>query len=478
MKKHILILLSLGVSLLFTSCKANTGSSTPSVAPSVSAKPDSAVSSAPSSSSSITTDRNSSVTSSVQKPSSNSSSSQPLQLKPCWSSLNMNTYGNQFRGQLQKLINQTGNRTISYSTNNSVLAISDKALNGKNGIIPFYHDENAATTDWNKEHVWPRSRGVGKSGAGADPHMLRPTYTDDNSSRSNNFYGIPGSDGSKTYDPACLGYEPARGESARIIFYVATRYYGQCFLGTKGLELSNNPNDLASENTMGRLDRLIEWNRKYPVTDQEKRRNDSLEEQGFGRNPFIDHPELVEYIWNSQGLRTSSDDTENPIEPEPPVSYENTYDVIQDLKTLEQYTEVSIVGKLGNDSAAMKDTPKNETRPWYLDSEPVTFKENRYLTNSTLVNFEVHKNEAGLYSFKSNGKYLYHYIDGNHYSIGMKTDIQGAENLFSVTEAEKGFSVYGADGVYLDYASGFSTFQGNKKPASEIHFVHKSANSN
>lgn len=373
------------------------------------------------------------------------------------------------------LINSTGNRTISYSTNNAILAESDKALKNQKGIIPFYHDENAATTDWNKEHVWPRSRGAGKTGAGADPHMLRPTYTNDNSSRGNNFYGIPKTDGSKTYDPACLGYEPARGESARIIFYVATRYYGQCFLGTKGLELSNNPNDLASENTMGRLDRLIEWNRKYPVTDQEKRRNESLDKQGFGRNPFIDHPELVEYIWNSNGLRNSSSDIEGPIVPNPPVSYENTYDVIRDLKTLEKYTEVSIVGKVGNDSAAMKDTPKNETRPWYLDSDTVTFKENRFLTDSTLVKFEILKNEAGQYSFKSNGKWLYHYIDGTHYSIGMKADVQGSENLFTVSEAKNGFSVYGTDGVYLDYASSFNTFQGNKKATSEIHFVYKAS---
>lgn len=244
---------------------------------------------------------------------SNNSNSQTnnIIIEKEWISLDFTTYGNTFRKQLQNLINATGSKTIAYSKNNEVLSKSDEAINGNSGIIPFYHSDNENTTNWNKEHVWPNSRGAGKTGPGSDPHMLRPTYSKENSSRSNYFYGNGNSDGNNTWDPATFGYEPARGEAARIIFYCATRYYNTCGTGgsskgNKSLELSNNPNDATAEHTMGRLDRLLEWNEKYPVTNQEKRRNEYLYKNNFAKNPFIDHPEFANYIWDKNGIRTST----------------------------------------------------------------------------------------------------------------------------------------------------------------------------
>ena len=224
-----------------------------------------------------------------------------------WKSLQRSEYGETFRKSIQSLINKSGNKTIQYSDNNAVLAKSDQALNGKAGIIPFYHSDECATTSWNKEHVWPDSRGAGKSGPGSDPQMLRPTASSCNSARGNKFYGV----NSNEFDPARCSidtkngdpfplYEASRGEAARIIFYVAARYGN----GSR-MTLSNDPTDSKTLCTMGTLKYLYEWNNKYPVTAQEIRRNNYLHSQGFARNPFIDDRNLVNFIWDEKGLRTT-----------------------------------------------------------------------------------------------------------------------------------------------------------------------------
>jgi len=227
-----------------------------------------------------------------------------------WEGLDFTHFGEQFRNELKAKILATGNKTIGYSENNAVLQRSDKALNGEPGIIPFYHDENQHTTGWNKEHVWPNSRGAGKTGCGSDPQMLRPTANECNSSRGNNFYGLDPAN--SEFDPArCASdskngesfplYEASRGEAARIIFYVAAKYGDGV-----NFKITNNPKDPTSAKTMGTLRYLVQWNNQYPVTAQEKRRNDCLDKEGFSRNPFIDDRDLVNYIWDEEGLRTEA----------------------------------------------------------------------------------------------------------------------------------------------------------------------------
>ena len=223
-----------------------------------------------------------------------------------WASLDYSSYGVSFRNSLAKLIKQTGNKTISYSSNNDVLKKSDASPIKSGAVVPFYHRDTDYTTSWNKEHTWPNSRGAGKSGPGSDPHMLRPTLSSENSSRGNSFYGT----GSREWDPASLGFEGARGEAARIIFYVATKYYDThstsgSSKATQDLNLSNNPNDSTSKGSMGTLKYLVQWNNEYPVTQSEIRRNNYLDSAGFGRNPFIDNPDLANYIYDVNGLRTT-----------------------------------------------------------------------------------------------------------------------------------------------------------------------------
>jgi endonuclease I len=419
------------------------------------------------------TEKSSVLDSSIQDSSVDSTSStsysSDLELKSYWNSLDLSTYGSTLRSSLRSLIKATGNKTIGYSTNNSVLAQSDKALNGK-GIIPFYREETESTTDWNKEHVWPNSRGAGKSGPGSDPHMLRPTYSKDNSSRGNSFYGQSG-DGT-VWDPASFGYENARGEAARIVFYVSARY--------SGMELSNNPNDSTEKHTMGRLDRLIEWNNKYPVTAQEIRRNEYLYSDGFGRNPFIDHPDLVNYIWDKQGLRTSQYDGNlngggnqggnggGTIVDEDPI----TYNIVNSIEDLDLNKEVLVVSNDPNATSeyyALTSQAKSDKLPWYLVGNSLGAMTATYKTTSDLELFTVTKTGDN-YQFMSDNKYLFNYIDGTHYSIGMgATPTNDGSINWSITLDNGKAQMKGEKGVYLEYFK--SSFCGySKAPSTHISF--------
>ena len=81
--------------------------------------------------------------------------------------------------------------------------------NNSNNIILFYSQASVSkstqagsggsgATAFNREHLWPNSRGIGSSGSAyTDLHHLVPTYAGVNSSRSNKYfdYSDPEADG-------------------------------------------------------------------------------------------------------------------------------------------------------------------------------------------------------------------------------------------------------------------------------------------
>lgn len=244
---------------------------------------------------------------SSDEPSSSEESSQTSHSEPKgereeveWN-MNLDTFGSTFQVSLASKINATRAKTADYT---DCLSIGGKAAAypyaDSKTFIPFYHEpkdsEKTNLSACNREHTWPNSRGSGKAGMGADPIMIRPTLTKDNSDRGNNFYGI---EKSNEWDPASCGYEKARGEAARIILYCATSYYAS------GFSLSNNPGDSTKEKTMGTLKTLLEWNRDYPPTDFERLVNERYYQMGYARNAFVDHPEYADYIYDQNGIRTT-----------------------------------------------------------------------------------------------------------------------------------------------------------------------------
>ena len=51
---------------------------------------------------------------------------------------------------------------------------------------------------------------------------------------------------------------------------------------------------------LGDLATLLDWHRNDPPDDFEMNRNNIVYTWQFNRNPFIDYPDLVEYIWGNQ----------------------------------------------------------------------------------------------------------------------------------------------------------------------------------
>ena len=501
------ILLLLGLLFSASGCSTNISSLASSSEPVSSGKASSSASSSKSSSSSKGTssaapsseEQSESAPTSSEAPSSQAPSSEaPSSQAPSsadtsvavsipeqdahWD-LDFTEYGTEFIITLGKQIKASG----KLGTKSGALSIGAKAAaypnENSSTFIPFYHapkdSEKTTTSACNREHTWPDSRGGGSKAGGSevesDPIMLRPTLTDDNSSRGNKFYGT----GSSEWDPASCGYEAARGESARVILYTAACYYE-----SHGLTLSNNPNDGTSKKTMGTLKTLLKWNRDYAPSDFEKLVNERYDKMGYRRNPFVDHPEYANWIWDDNGFRTTPYGGDVPT-PTPGSSEVTSRD---DAKALNLVTDLSnldgkslvITGTNSGTVYALTDQEKSETLPWYLVGTEVTVENGKLYSESDLVYFTFDEVQEDTYNIStSDGRFLYGYTAGTHYSIGLvktEQEIRDAQSGTTISKISKDWKVVPGDNgelqmiaaeSYLEYYKG--SFCGyNKTPNDPI----------
>ena len=165
---------------------------------------------------------------------------------------------------------------------------------------------------WNREHLWPKSLGVGSSGYDyTDIHALRPSDWNVNAARGNKFFGECGvadvqADCRVGHPEALLTetdnvvWSPpseVRGDIARAMFYMTTRYYGDADGNDPDLQLVDCPN-ATNTNELAYLSVMLKWHAEDPVSEREKARNDRVCSSWQGnRNPFVDHPELVQQIF-------------------------------------------------------------------------------------------------------------------------------------------------------------------------------------
>lgn len=489
--KKILTILT-AIAFIVSGCTGNTQSSsiapsTPSTTSEVSSNPSSDTSTSTSSADSTsatssssntstsTTTSSSTVSSSSSASSSSSSSTTSSSYVPSgdttWN-INISLRGAEFRNALQTIMAGKRTRTTSYS---NCLSLGAKAAAYPNAnsstFVPFYHDSSKLATqgECNREHTWPNSRGTGTNGPGADPFIIRPTLTSENSDRGNNFYGTKGK-ANKEWDPASCGFEAARGESARVILYAATMYYRE------GLSLSNNPNDSTSLKTMGTLSTLLAWNTTYAPTPIEIQINNYLSSNGYGRNPFVDHPEYASYIWNNNGLIGGE------IPPDPS-DFTNGLDRESSLANLDgnNYVIVSSDSATSFSYFAMDNEAKSSTLPWYI--KPIGCSVNddktKLIANdgATLKYYKFIKQTDGNYYIqnKENGKYIFAYYDGSHYSIGLGTTPTNSGSLsWTITTSNNGFVMKNATNstnVYLEYYNG--SFCGYKSAPSVPIYLYR-----
>ena len=225
----------------------------------------------------------------------------------------------QLREAIQNIIAAPGEiRTQTYADIIDILKKADQNPANSNQVWLLYTEEGRAKLDfqttsnsigkWNREHTFPRSRGGFFSieeddiadginvywetnadslrHGNSDAHALRAADGPENSARNNQNYG------SAEYDGPTGNKGSFYGDVARSVLYMALRY--------NGLSVVNGYPGIDPIGQLGDLTTLLEWHRNDFPDDFEMNRNNVVYTWQFNRNPLIDHPELVEYLWGNK----------------------------------------------------------------------------------------------------------------------------------------------------------------------------------
>ncbi|MCD8203651.1 MAG: endonuclease, partial [Coprobacillus sp.] len=162
----------------------------------------------------------------------------------------------------------------------------------------------------NREHVWPCAHmKIGSKdrpdnsdkGHYSDLHNLRICCALTNEYKADKY--LADTDSSLNFyanqsDPSSLGSHPFsegntegdhRGDVARICLYMYVVY--------DGLKLEDGITSSSNDVTYGQLNTLLKWNYEDEPDAFEIQRNNRIYEYQGNRNPFIDYPELADYLF-------------------------------------------------------------------------------------------------------------------------------------------------------------------------------------
>lgn len=206
--------------------------------------------------------------------------------------------------------------TLSYSTKNIWPAFEKtdvREIDGRTIWWDMYSNRLVYTDTYsglNIEHSVANSWWGGKkNNAYSDLMHLNPSDQVANGQKSNNPLGIVatpsfdnglvklGAPKSGTAGSATKVFEPAdeyKGDFARAYFYIFTVYDDMEWSGDQAMFTSS-----------GQLQQwaakmLLEWSKADPVDSKEIKRNEEIYKIQHNRNPYIDHPELLDYIWGDK----------------------------------------------------------------------------------------------------------------------------------------------------------------------------------
>lgn len=194
---------------------------------------------------------------------------------------------------LKTLMVSNHSHITDYAETRSLYQYTDCQNSGKtsSAISSFYSGKEIGPAwdsgkTWNREHVWPNSKGDLAGNGENDIMMLRPTSVSENGSRSNKAYGTT----SSYYNPnnESGGQYDLRGDVSRIILYQYVRW-GCINTGSK----YNSKDIFGTQGIIESLDILLLWMEEDPVDTWELGRNDSVESITGTRNVFVDYPELA-----------------------------------------------------------------------------------------------------------------------------------------------------------------------------------------
>lgn len=234
--------------------------------------------------------------------------------------------GEELKSALNDII--SGHTVYSYFFSKEIFKLSDADPNNPANVIMVYTGRSHPNSDYgngpdqlNREHVWAKSHGTfgDVQPMDGDVHNLKPVDASVNADKSNLDYDMGG-----TQHPEATGcyytdltWEPrdeVKGDIARIIFYMDTRYEGEN--GEMNLTVVDEVNTYPDPEH-GRLSTLLQWNLADPPDAFERNRNNVIYDFQHNRNPFIDDPYLAELIWNNAPLSsiTIANVQQSPVVP-------------------------------------------------------------------------------------------------------------------------------------------------------------------
>lgn len=230
--------------------------------------------------------------------------------------------------------------TSSQTDTWDILETADQDPNNAANVITIYRNasyqkEGGGNSFYNREHSWPKSYGFPDDGSSnyayTDAHHLFIADSGYNSSRSNKPYancdsgcsekttqenndrgGVNSNWTDGSYSAGSWEtWDARKGDVARAMMYMAIRYEGGTHnvtgVSEPDLILTNDRNLIDASNTgsnqsvayMGLKSTLIQWHKQDPVDDFERRHTEAVFSFQGNRNPFVDHPEYAECIFES-----------------------------------------------------------------------------------------------------------------------------------------------------------------------------------
>lgn len=217
-----------------------------------------------------------------------------------------------------------------------------------------YQTDNSIIGKWNREHIYCQSRlgipstfipngipdgiNVWRLTTGStdieashdDTHHIRAVGGQENSTRNNRNYGVD-------YNGPSGNIGSWRGDVARAVFFMAIRY--------STLNVVNGDPASSPTGQIGDLATLLSWNALDPADDFEMNRNNVIYNWQMNRNPFIDYPALVNYVfgnltnttWNS-ALSITNFEKNAPIIYPNPAQNQIVVSGLEQLSQLEIFT--------------------------------------------------------------------------------------------------------------------------------------------
>ena len=241
---------------------------------------------------------------------------------------------------------------FSYFAAKTIFKLSDADPENPANVIQVYTGFSHDNTDYgnsglelNREHVWAKSHGnfVDNMPMYGDVHNLKPAASSVNQDKSN----LDFDNGGEQHDVATGCYftdstwearDEVKGDIARIIFYMDTRYEGNN--GESNLTVVDYVNTYPLPEH-GKLSTLLEWNNFDPPDEFERNRNNVIFSWQQNRNPFIDNPEYANLIWGGAQLSPISFSNFD-IFPVNPVEYQTVTMNVDVASTEGALTEIKL----------------------------------------------------------------------------------------------------------------------------------------